>query len=297
VIGRNQLRHELDWSSDRIRRAVRRQLFEPVTASTFRLASSPDTFASRGIAVALHVERRGFLSSWTAARLYGLRAMPHSPIHVTIDEDSRARLPEWAEVHTSSWCAEADRVHRNDGAVVASPLRMLFGLAAVFNQFRFERAAEDAWHLGLVEPAAAAVYLEEHRCRGKDGVVQMERWLERTLARSRPAQSGLELDLLRAIDEVGLPTPERQFPLELIDGETIHLDIAWPRVRLGVEPGAMWWHGGDRQQRLDQARDVACGEVGWQILRFDETLRRDPNAAARRIVLVYQQRLRTRVAP
>ena len=38
----------------------------------------------------------------------------------------------------------------------------------------------------------------------------------------------------------------------------------------------MWWHGGDARQRLDQARDAACGEVGWQIVRFDEPSCRRP---------------------
>ena len=69
--------------------------------------------------------------------------------------------------------------------LVATPMRMLFGLADAFNQFRFERAAEDAWHRGLITPSEAAEYLERHRCRGKDGVSTIERWLERTEAHSQ----------------------------------------------------------------------------------------------------------------
>ena len=111
----------------------------------------------------------------------------------------------------------------------------------------------------------------------------MERWLERALPRERPSQSGLELDLLAAISRLDLPTPERQHPVMLTDGEVVHIDIAWPGIQLGVEPGALWWHGGDERQRLDQARDVACGEVGWHIIRFDERLRDDAIGAARRI--------------
>jgi hypothetical protein len=173
---------------------------------------------------------------------------------------------------------------------VAAPLRMLFSLAASFNQYRFERAAEDAWHLGLVSPRTAAGYLELHRCRGKDGVRRMEIWLERALPRERPSQSGLEMDLLDAVHQVGLPTPVRQYPLALIDGEVIHIDIAWPLIRLGLEPGGMWWHGGDEKQRQDQARDVGCGEVGWQILRFDDRLKSDPMRAARQVERVYRAR-------
>ena len=169
---------------------------------------------------------------------------------------------------------------------------MLFGLAAAFNQFRFERAAEDAWHLGLISPAAAEVYLEAHRCRGKDGVSTMERWLERCAARARPSQSDLERDLLDALDRLGLPPAVRQHPLTLSSSEIIHFDIAWPEIRLAIEPGHSWWHGGDSRQRVDQARDRACSEVGWLVVRFDESMRLDPIAAAQQVRRIHTQRRR-----
>ena len=40
-----------------------------------------------------------------------------------------------------------------------------------------------------------------------------------------------------------------------------------------MEPGASWWRGGDAGQRRDHAHDRACGEVGWLIVRFDESMR------------------------
>ena len=79
---------------------------------------------------------------------------------------------------------------------------MLFGLAADFNQLPVRtRGRPMRGIVGLVAPAGAADYLERHRCRGKDGVSTIERWLERALGQSLPAQSGLEHDVLRAIDE------------------------------------------------------------------------------------------------
>ena len=134
---------------------------------------------------------------------------------------------------------------RPDGLRVATPLRTLFRLAWVFNQHRFERAAEDAWHLGLVTPDAAADYLAAVRRSGRAGVIKFEHWLERMSFRKEPSQSGLEQDVIDAICRAGLPEPERQLPLILPSGEMIHVDAAWPAVRLGVEPGHSWWHGGD----------------------------------------------------
>ncbi len=177
-----------------------------------------------------------------------------------------------------------------DGLMVVHPVRMLFGLAAAFNQYRFERAAEDAWHLGLVTPELADDYLERHRCRGKDGVSTFEAWLERARTQRRPSQSELERTLLEALDRIGLPTPERQHPLALSSGDTIHLDIAWPDVRLAVEPGSSWWHGGDAGQRRDQRRDRACNEAGWMVVRFDDTMRSDAAAAARQVDRIHRRR-------
>jgi very-short-patch-repair endonuclease len=245
------------------------------------------------MAAQLHFHDRGFLSAWTAARLLGLRRMPTNSVHVTLPEAVRATTPKWIKVAHSSWFDATLDVDRSKPLHIATPLRMLFGLAAELNQFRFERAAEDAWHLGLITPLAAAEYLEQHRCRGKNGVSTIERWLARALPQQRPAQSGLEQELLRAIEAIGMPTPVRQHPVELLNGETIHIDIAWPDLRLGLEPGSSWWHGGDLGQRRDQARDRACSEIGWQIVRFDESLTDDPDQAARQVLTIISERRRT----
>lgn len=277
-------------SSSAISRARRSGLLIDVVPGVLRFASSPETFMMRCMAVQHATEPDRYLSGWTAARLYGLRKMPESPIHVTVPTDIHRTLPPWVACHRSSWFDEGDCVTRPDGLIVAEPMRMLFALGAAFNRFRFERAAEDAWHLGLITPSGALDYLQRHRCRGKDGVAKMERWLERTLPRTRPTQSDLERVFLEALAGRSLPEPGTQFPLQLLTGEVIHLDIAWPDVRLAVEPGGSWWHGGDAGQRNDQQRDRACTEVGWLILRFDETLRDDPDAAAKQVERVHRRR-------
>jgi len=277
-------------SSSRVGRARQAGLLVPLTSRVLRIASTPVSLRARCMAVQLHTDRAGFVSGWTAARLRGLRSMPSSAVHYTLPTRRRANLPEWVSFHRTGWySADRDR-ELHEGLVVATPERMLFGLAASFNQYRFERAAEDTWNLGLTGPSEMARYLEEHRCRGKDGVSTVERWLERALPRDRPAQSGLELDLIDALGRARLPTPTRQHPLELRDGTTIHLDIAWPAIRLAVEPGATWWHGGEVRQRRDQRRDLACAELGWQVLRFDESIRSDLAATARRIRTLHRQR-------
>jgi hypothetical protein len=290
VIARAQLRNELGWSSSKILRARQRGVFADVTPTVLRLVSAPDTFSSQCMTLQLHLDERCFLSSMTAGRLYGLRSMAATPIRATVPASTRRECPSWARLSRSSWFDDTDRVRRDDGLIVATPLRMLFGLAATLHPFRFTRAAEDAWNLGLIAPDDAADYLQRHRCRGKNGVTVMHEWLESVVGRQRPAQSGLEQLLIECLVRVGLPEPVRQHPVVLASGETIHLDIAWPDLLLAVEPGAARWHAGALAQQRDQARDRACGEQGWHVIRFDESLRDDPMSAARQVLRIYRTR-------
>jgi very-short-patch-repair endonuclease len=291
TITRRQLRDH-GTSSSSITRATARGHLVALLPGVFRFASSPESFLMRAMAVQHATAPSGYLNGWTAARLVGLRKMPDSPIHVTVPTGINRSLAPWVDCHRSRWYTDDDRIVRSDGLIVATPMRMLFALAAAFNQYRFERAAEDAWHLGLITPAQAADYLEAHRCRGKDGVATMERWLERALERTRPTQSDLERILIEALERRALPQPQRQYPIELASGATIHVDIAWPDVRLAVEPGGVWWHGGDHGQRKDQDRDRACSEVGWLTVRFDDAMRDDPERAADQVERIYRRRAR-----
>jgi hypothetical protein len=123
-----------------------------------------------------------------------------------------------------------------------------------------------------VSPSDAAAFLARVRRSGRRGVATFEEWLERAGTWSSPAATGLEQLLAGLARRAGLPEPVRQHPLVLLDGTTIHLDLAWPDRRLALEPGHSWWHGGDGRQRADQDRDRACGEIGWHVMRFDESV-------------------------
>ena len=269
-------------SASALDRAVQRGAIERVYRGVYRLAGSTLDFEARALALQLLAGPGAFLSGTTAGAIRGLRQMPREAIEVTIREVRRATLPTPHRLLVTSWIDEQRDVEtRDDGIRLATPLRMLFGLAGRFGQHRFERAAEDVWHRGLVTPEQAGDYLAAIRRSGRTGVRRMEHWLEKTSLRPRPAQSGLELDLVDMIERVGLPTPVRQLPLTLPSGETVHLDLAWPAVRLAIEPGHSWWHGGDLRQRADQARDRACALVGWLVHRYDETATHDKAATAR----------------
>lgn len=282
---------DLDVSRYATGRACAAGALERVYRGVFKIAGANLSFEGRALALQLASGDGAFVSGPSAGVLHGLRGMPTTRIEVTVDECRRPEVPGEHRLVLTSWIdPKRDVEERDDGIRLATPLRTLFGLAEQFNEYRFARAAEDMWHQGLVTPSQAADYLAAIRKSGKTGVRRMEAWLERTACHVRPAHSGLEMAFVEMIERVGLPTPVRQLPLRLASGEVVHLDLAWPDVRLAVEPGHSWWHGGDLRQRADQARDRACAIVGWHVHRYDEDATRDRAATARELLALYRQR-------
>ena len=132
------------------------------------------------MAVQLHCGEACFLSGTTAGALFGLRSMPERRIQVTIRGRVRVSLPSWVETSVTSWIAP-DCVERTGGRTpMYRPVRHVAGAGRQFNDQRFQRAAEDAWHRHLITPGQAAQFLERYRGSGRAGVGRFERWLDKT---------------------------------------------------------------------------------------------------------------------
>lgn len=281
-------------SRSTLNRARLRGTIVVVAPGVYVVAGTELSFEGKCMAALLHLGPDSYLAGVTAAALFGCRDMPRRSVHAAVPATARINgLPPWLSVHRSAWRLDGDVLTRPDGLRLSSPLRMMFDLASRVTQHRFERIAEDAWHLKLVTPAQASDYLAMARRSGRSGVASFQEWLERTDARARPAQSGFELDVIDAIRAVGLPRPERQHPVVLLNGELVHIDLAWPAIQFGLEPGHSWWHGGNLKMHADIARDNACGELGWYIRRLEEDFRHDLRAGARLVKSLYDARLAT----
>lgn len=285
-----QLYEHLSWRQ--VKRAVDLELLVPELPKVKRLAGVQTTPALQVMALSLYTGSTGFVGGYTAAREHGVTCVPYEVFEVMINEVRAPQLPEWATVTRTGWRLAMDRRELADGRVVSSPLRTLFRCGAICSDVRFEKIAEQMWHRELITPAEAAEYLRDVRRSGRTGVARFERWLEQAIERPRATQSGLEVDLAVALQTLGLPTPERQFALTLGNAEVIHLDLSWPKIRLGVEPGDNWWHAGNNGTRRDRQRDRACDEIGWHILRFDEVELRDVMACARQVAVIHRKRSR-----
>lgn len=280
----------LGMTKGAVSRAIDDGVLARETSSVVRLAGYELTFHARAMAACLQCGPKSFLSGSTAGAIHGMRYMFRRRTFITVLNRCQVVPPEWLAISRTTWMLGGDIVTHPSGMRLMSPLRLLHHFAGIFLPHRFERAAEDAWHLGLVTPQDAAHYLKEMRRQGRRGVSGLEQWLEATSERTRPSQSGLEGDAIDAVRLAGLPEPARQHPVRLLSGEVRHLDLAWPDIRYGVEPGHSWWHGGNLGQRSSQERQRDFEEVGWQVTFFDESMSADIPGSGQQIRRIYLAR-------
>jgi very-short-patch-repair endonuclease len=106
----------------------------------------------------------------------------------------------------------------------------------------------------------------------------------------KPAGSGLELRVLRALEQRGVVLV-RQYALELADGSTIHPDGADPSIKWALEIDHVTWHGGRLDAQYDKTRDRAARLVGWQVERVtDQELAENFDAVIDQLVALHRQR-------
>ena len=117
------------------------------------IAGARMSFESRALALQLCAGETAFVSGPSAGVLHGLREMPKKRLEVTMHERRRVTVPKPHRLLCTSWADEQrDVIARPDGLRVASPLRMLFGLAGQFNQHRFRRVGRGRLEAGARHP-------------------------------------------------------------------------------------------------------------------------------------------------
>ena len=121
------------------------------------------------------------------------------------------------------------------------------------------------------------MYVEQEWMRGRRGVRIMRDLLAARTSGQAPSDSDMELRARRLIDLEGLPQPDGQFPVALPFAD-IHLDLAFPGIKLAIELDSYSWHLDRKALDQDRERDNALQLLGWVVLRFTWVmLRFDPD--------------------
>jgi hypothetical protein len=128
-------------------------------------------------------------------------------------------------------------------------------------------ALDSALRRGSTTVAQILTRLDELGSRGRPGTEALRRMVAEAHGEIAP-HSPLERRFLALLADDGYPAPVRQFEVEIGWTRTIHIDFAYPHLRIGIETDGYEPHDSRAQWQLDRRRDAELGVRGWLILRF-----------------------------
>jgi very-short-patch-repair endonuclease len=251
----------------------------PINRGVYALGHAALTQRGRWMGAVLACGEGATLSHRSAAALWGLMRPGRRQIDVT-SRHGRSGRPGIA-LHRGRLDDE-DRVER-DGIPVTSLSRTLLDLAEVIEESRWDRAAEEAERLGLLELVALERVCD--RGSGRRGLGRCMRLVEEARAVPR-TRSVLEDRFAAVCESHDIVPPSRN----VLVGE-VEVDALWPRERLIVELDGFSFHGHRAAFERDRARDTALQAAGYKVIRLTHRrLEAEPAAVAADIARLLRSR-------
>jgi very-short-patch-repair endonuclease len=270
-----------------IKNRAHRGWWQLVYPGVYLLGVSPPIWEQRLRAATLAAGPTAVASHRAAAILWQLDGFAGHPIEITIPHRREATLDSVRTYRSRTLGPAEVTAHR--GIPVTVVERTLLDLGRHHDERTIEVALESALRKGLTTNVAVTEYLG--RTAGR---VPGRRVLERVLRERGPARhagSPAEAALLQALRAAGVPTPERQYRIDLGRGQVATVDIAWPPQRVVLEVDGYDFHGGRQAHAADLERQNALTAAGWMVLRYSgSTVARDPGGIVRQVTAVLAQR-------
>ena len=283
------------WRRDDLRRVVTAQGLIRVHDGVYRFSTSPDTFESRCTA-ACAADTAAVISGVAAARLWEFRHVFRQEEPIVLIEHDRTPITHGVLLRRTNVLDASDWVDRPDGIRVASPVRAWFDCARDLDDERFERLTEWVLDHHATVPMVWAM-ARRMSARGRPGTARVNRVLSQREPWQKPAGSGLELRVLKALEARGVVGIVRQHPIRLPNGVVIHPDGALPDIRWAVEIDHVAWHGGRLDAQRDKGRDRQLRRIHWQVDRVtDQEIREHFDAMINELVELVDLRRRTLAA-
>ena len=262
------------------------------TSGVYRLATSPDTFESSVRCCLPRRSARPSSPGWPPLGS-GTSGTSGDPIFRTsLVGHDRTPITQGVVLRRSNVIAAEDVVERSDGIRLTSPPRSWFDCARDVDDERFERLTE--WVLDR-HVSVQTLWRTSQRlqARGRPGLARVKRVMSKRADWQKPADSGLELRVLAALERRGIVLV-RQYPLRLPNGLTIHPDGADPSIRWALEIDHVTWHGGRLDAQRDKTRDRNARLIGWEVERVtDQELMHDFDGVIDQLVALYRRRQTT----
>lgn len=229
----------------------------------FCLGSAHLDIEAEIIAVCLAVPG-GWISGVTAANYWGIRGVPRGRIEITVPGTKRPRLT-LARVRRSN-LREPETVETIHGCRISTPAQTLFELAFELDDRALQSAYEYCLDKRLVTPEDINRIAKKCIAMGRNGSTRFRRVICDRPVDVPAAMSFDELLLLEALQKVGIHM-ERQHPVRLSSGITLHLDAALPDIKFGLEVDGPT-HDTTVGVHRDKLRDLHLAAEGWLVVRL-----------------------------
>jgi very-short-patch-repair endonuclease len=283
------------FSHNTVGRLVASGVLVPVHHGAYRVATAPDTFEARCVA-ACFADPSAVITGLAAGRLWAFRHVIPVDVPEVLVAHHANPISTGVTLRRTNQLSREDVVQRRDGIRVASPPRAWFDCAVHLDDQRFEMLTEYVLDTNCRVPTLWRT-VRRFDARGRRGLARARRVLSARSVWQKPADSGLELRVLKALQRAGLPELVRQHPIRLANNSIAHADGAIPDLRWAVEIDHITWHGGRFDAQHDKSRDRAARRAGWQIERItDQALREDFRGEIASVVDMYHCRVADRAA-
>ncbi|MDQ3770965.1 MAG: endonuclease domain-containing protein [Actinomycetota bacterium] len=174
---------------------------------------------------------------------------------------------------------------------VTSIEQTLLDLGGELGGERLEQALDSALRQGLTRFDRLSRHLEMSGGPGVAGSTALAHLLKVREPCPRPTDSVLEVELLKLTRRFVLPPPVAQYPVQLREGLTVHVDFAYPDQMLAIEVDSVRWHSGLRAIKWDNERQNLLVALGWRVLRFEwNDIVKRPAVVAAQILAALRER-------
>jgi very-short-patch-repair endonuclease len=258
----------LGLSPRSIRRWIETRQLHRVAPNVLSTSAGPYELPQRELAICLSIPD-AVLSHASATAYWGLRRAPKDRFEITVPKGARVS-DRTAVVHYSNCMPAHHVVELASGARVTSVPRTLFDVGGLLPEAAHLSVIEDARNKGLCTDAEIGEVYDDLCGRGRRGSAAWIRLVSLVERTARPTMSEQEQELQEALIEAGLPPAIQQHPVTLPNGRVVHLDLAYPAVRLNIEVDHSQWHATPTAVAQDKQRDRGLALLGWERLRFVE---------------------------
>ena len=262
----------LGYSPDGVARRLRQGLWTRIHRSVYRMQGVPDSVDQRYLAATLYGGPDSLLAGEAAGHKWGMAGCRAIPPLIVVSR--KLSDPGISVIRVPETLPEIDRAMIHS-IPVTSAARTLIDLAATVSPMRLQHALDSALRRRLTTPDRIDLRLHNLNRRGRRGAGTLHEMVDE--ARRKPApHSGLERTFLWLLESAGYPEPNRQFPVDVGWERPVHIDFAYPDMRIGIETDGYEPHAARAQWELDRRRDAALALLGWLVIRFsrDDILRR-----------------------